>query len=405
MTEQILNLLTEQGKAFEAMKEANDRRLEALEKNHAVGELTETVAKIQNELINNRKQIEALEKEAAAKNSLQFSTNKTGPQELREELMDIYKGGFFQNAVRTDDEGDGGYAVPEGLDKKIDDYIMADVKLLQLCTVAPFIANYKKDVTIIPATVTDGTEGVAATETTTPKLEQVTAVEGKLLAKAKVTEESRRDLMFSPEEWVKDNISMIMAETLEQRLLSGTGADGETLGILKQPYNFCADATRSFKTIQCIKTGANGNFVAFDSDTGVGPLDCLKDARGSLKSAYRRGAVWLMNTVTESLIQKLKDSEGNYLWRPGLVAGEPNTLFGYPVHISDFMPDPATNSLSILFGDFKRAVRVGYGNSTYVVRDNITVFPDIFLMFSKFYDLTLRDSRALKMIKFAQKND
>lgn len=398
--QQILNLLHEQGKAFEAMKEANDRRLEALENNRGAGELAEQVTRIQAELKSGRDQIEALEKEIALNKTPEFGNKNLPKKELKEQLINIFRGDF-KNAVRTDSDPDGGFAVPEGLDKEIDKYVMEDVKMLKLCTVAPFIADYKKDVTITGGTVADGTEGAILAETDTPTIARAEAVTGKLLAKAKVTEEAKRDLMFSPETWVRENISMVMAEVLEQRLLGGSGTAGQTKGLLMYPNADTADAERPFGTVQFVKTGVNGGFAAFDAITGRGPLDCLKDARASLKSAYRRNARWLMNTATENLIQQLKDSDGNYLWQPGLVAGEPDRLLGYPVEITDFLPDPAADSLSIVFGDFKRAVRIGYDNYTYVVRDNITAFPNIMLLFSKYYDLTLKDSRALKFIKFA----
>ena len=38
------------------------------------------------------------------------------------------------------------------------------------------------------------------------------------------------------------------------------------------------------------------------------------------------------------MISKLKDGEGQYLWSPGLVAGEPDRLLGLPVDESEYAP-------------------------------------------------------------------
>ena len=51
-------------------------------------------------------------------------------------------------------------------------------------------------------------------------------------------------------------------------------------------------------------------------------------------------------------IAKLKDGEGQYLWRPGLTANEPDTLLNRPLNISEYAPNTFTTGLYVgLFGD------------------------------------------------------
>ena len=47
----------------------------------------------------------------------------------------------------------------------------------------------------------------------------------------------------------------------------------------------------------------------------------------SLKSPYRKNAVWILNDSTIKAIRKLKDNNGQYLWQPSLVAGTPDTIW------------------------------------------------------------------------------
>ena len=61
----------------------------------------------------------------------------------------------------------------------------------------------------------------------------------------------------------------------------------------------------------------------------------------------------MLNDATVKQIRKLKDSNGQYLWQPSLVAGTPDTILGRPVKTSAFMPVPAAGAKSIAFGDFK----------------------------------------------------
>ena len=60
-----------------------------------------------------------------------------------------------------------------------------------------------------------------------------------------------------------------------------------------------------------------------------------------------------MNDATVSLIRKLKDGNGAYLWHPSVQAGEPDKLLGYDLYTSPYVPTVAGGALTIAFGDFK----------------------------------------------------
>ena len=66
-----------------------------------------------------------------------------------------------------------------------------------------------------------------------------------------------------------------------------------------------------------------------------------------------------MNTNTAAVVCKLKDAMGRYLWTDSIVAGQPPILLGYPVTTAnEDMPDIASDSLAIAFGDFRRGYYV-----------------------------------------------
>ena len=46
----------------------------------------------------------------------------------------------------------------------------------------------------------------------------------------------------------------------------------------------------------------------------------------SLRSPYRKKAVWVLNDSTVKALRKLKDSTGNYIWNPSVQAGVPDTI-------------------------------------------------------------------------------
>ena len=58
----------------------------------------------------------------------------------------------------------------------------------------------------------------------------------------------------------------------------------------------------------------------------------------------------MMNNNSLFAIRLLKDTEGNYLWRPGLELGQPSSLAGYGIAENEQMPDIAADAKAIAFG-------------------------------------------------------
>jgi HK97 family phage major capsid protein len=112
----------------------------------------------------------------------------------------------------------------------------------------------------------------------------------------------------------------------------------------------------------CVGTGTgqpSGIFTANGGEVGVTAgsptaitVDNIIDLIYSLKSPYRRNAVFLMKDVTISGLRKLKDANGAYLWQPSVQAGQPDRLLGYPIYTSPYVPAAAAGALPIAFGDF-----------------------------------------------------
>jgi HK97 family phage major capsid protein len=56
---------------------------------------------------------------------------------------------------------------------------------------------------------------------------------------------------------------------------------------------------------------------------------------------------WLFSREAIKQITKLKDGEGQYLWRNGLVDGEPDRILGYAVDESERVPQTFTAGLYV----------------------------------------------------------
>jgi HK97 family phage major capsid protein len=100
-------------------------------------------------------------------------------------------------------------------------------------------------------------------------------------------------------------------------------------------------------------------------------------------------------------LRKLKDGQGNYIWQPSLVAGQPATLAGYALTEVNDMPDVATNALSIAFGDFKRAYKILDRIGVRVLRDPFTNKPYVSFYTTKRVGGGLENPECMKFMKIA----
>lgn len=78
----------------------------------------------------------------------------------------------------------------------------------------------------------------------------------------------------------------------------------------------------------------------------------------ALPAPYRSRGSWLMNGGTLATLRTMKDGQGNYLWQPSYQAGQPEMILGRPVVEAVDMPDVASGTFPVLFGDFATAYRI-----------------------------------------------
>lgn len=129
------------------------------------------------------------------------------------------------------------------------------------------------------------------------------------------------------ENLVRDRLSYRFAVTLENNFLNGSGVD-QPLGVFKA-------STNGIPTSRDISKGNTATAV-----TGDG----LIAAKYAVKQQYRnRNSLrWLFHRSVVEEIAKLKDADGQYLWRPSLAANEPDRLLNIPVDESEYAPSTMT---------------------------------------------------------------
>lgn len=114
-----------------------------------------------------------------------------------------------------------------------------------------------------------------------------------------------------------------------------------------------------------ILNGSTVTRVAAASATAIAFNDLLNLMKGynsssstPLKSVYVKNGVFMMSTFTELAVMKLKDSNGQYLWRPTVTLGTPATIWGHPVYINNNLEEIATGNDIVIFGDIRAGYRI-----------------------------------------------
>ena len=235
------------------------------------------------------------------------------------------------NALQEGTDSEGGYLVPDEYERTLVEALEEENMFRQLAKVIRTSSGDRK----IPVVATKGTaswidEEGAYTESD-DSFGQVSIGAYKVGTMIKVSEELLNDSVFDLESYIAKEFARRIGAKEEEAFFTGDGS-GKPLGILAA-------------------TGGAETGVTAASSTAV-TADELMDLFYSLKSPYRKKAVWVLNDSTIKAVRKLKDSTGQYLWQPSLVAGTPDTLLGRPVKTSAYMPVIAAGAKTIAFGDF-----------------------------------------------------
>ncbi len=297
----------------------------------------------------------------------------------------------FNGAVAAD----GGFAVPREIDEVIDSVLKTISPIRAIASVVRVgSAGYRKLVTQNGVTSGWAAETATRPETATPTFNEIVPSFGDLYANPAATQAMLDDAAFDVEAWLADEIATEFAKAEGAAFINGNGTN-RPRGFLTAPNATTSDATRPFGTLQYVPTGVAGAFAA------TNPQDKLVELVHALRAPYRQGASWVMNASTRSVIRRFKTNDGAFIWQPGLAAGQPDTLMGYPVVEAEDMPDIGLNSMSIAFGNFKAGYLIAERSETNILRDPYSNKPYVHFYATKRIGGALINSAAIKLMRFS----
>ncbi|MFE4112275.1 phage major capsid protein [Kosakonia sp. YIM B13611] len=380
---------------FDAFREKNDKRIGAIEQEK--GALAGQVDTLNGKL----SELESLKSDLEAE--LAAVKRPGGPQqqskaatEHKEAFMQFMRKGIDdglrdleRKALQVGVDEDGGYAVPEELDRNIINLLKDEVVMRQEASVITVGgANYKKLINL--GGTASGWVGETDTRPATDA-SKLTAIEpfmGEIYGNPQATQTMLDDVFFNAEAWINSELATEFAEQEEVAFTTGNGTK-KPKGFLAYASSIDDDKTRAFGTLQHILSGSAAAVTA----------DAVIKLVYTLRKAHRSGAKFMMNNNSLFNVRILKDSQGNYLWRPGLELEQPSTLVGYGIAENEQMPDIAADAKAIAFGNFKRGYTIVDRIGTRILRDPYTNKPYVGFYTTKRTGGMLTDSQAIKLLK------
>jgi len=307
----------------------------------------------------------------------------------------VRSGATVELKAFTGTTGDsGGFAVPREIDAAIASVLRNVSPIRGIANVVTVgSAGYRKLVTTGGTPSGWASETAARPETATPSFVELAPPMGELYANPSASQAMLDDAAFDVEGWLAGEIATEFARAEGQAFVTGSGVN-RPKGFLTNAIATAKDGARPFGTLQYLASGAPGAF-------GAKPEERLLDLVQLLRAPYRQGACFVMNAATATSIRKLKTTDGAFIWAPGLSAGQPATLLGYPVIEAEDMPDIAADACAIAFGNFQAGYLITERAETAILRDPYSNKPFVTFYATRRVGGCVSDSEAIKLMKFA----
>lgn len=244
------------------------------------------------------------------------------------------------NALQADNDTSAGYLVAsEQFSDKLVEVVDNQVFMRGLATITKVTSAQSLGFPVRESDVDDA-EWTAEVATGSETSLNISKREFRPHPLAKRIKISKKLLRLNPsvQELVIKRLGYKHGVAQEKGFLVGNGS-GQPLGVFTPSAN-------GIDTSRDVSTG---------STTGFTSADPLIDALYTLKSQYQARATFGFHRDAVRLIRKLKDSYGQYLWQPGLTAGEPDRILNRPFFMSEYIPNTFTTGQYVgIVGDFSK---------------------------------------------------
>ncbi|THA78407.1 phage major capsid protein [Streptomyces sp. A0642] len=149
-----------------------------------------------------------------------------------------------------------------------------------------------------------------------------------LAKRVKISRKLLRASVMNPETLVRQRMEYKFGVTAEKSYMVGDGN--------QKPLGLFTPSSDGIPTTRDVDVSTSGS--GFVNTAGGSSADDLITAKYTLKSAYHAKAQWLFHRMMIASVRKLKDGDGNYIWRAGLANDQGDRILDLPFITSEFAP-------------------------------------------------------------------
>lgn len=388
----IKTLVEGLNKAFATFKEEHTKQLEEIKKGQHDALQALKVDNINADIGKLQKAVDDMNvKLAAAQMGGAGGADALKDAEYSAAFKAHFKKGEVQAALNKGADDQGGFLTPVEWDRTITDRLVLVSPMRQLATVQKVSGAGHTKLYNMGGTASGWVgETDARPQTTTGTFKSLGFGWGEIYANPAATQQILDDSEVDLEAWLAGEVDTEFAKQEGLGFSSGDGVD-KPFGILTYVTGGANATKHPFGAISVVNSGAAAAITA------DGIIDLVYD----LPSAFTANARFSMNRKTQGAIRKLKDGQGNYLWQPSYVAGQPATLAGFPITEDPNMPDVAANAIAALFGDFKRTYTIFDRVGVRVLRDPFTAKPYVLFYTTKRVGGGVHNPEPMRALKIA----
>ena len=235
-----------------------------------------------------------------------------------------------RNDLQVGTDTEGGFLVPDEFEKKLISALEEENVFRPLATKIQTSSGDRKIPVITQKGEATWMEEEEAYTLSDDAFGQIALSAYKVGTAIKISEELLNDSVFDLPSYIAKEFARRIGTKEEEAFLIGDGK-GKPTGI--------------FAATGGAENGATTTGAAITFDDVI-------ELFYSIKSPYRKKAVWVLNEQPVKALRKIKDNTGNFIWQPSVSAGLPDTILNRPYVTSVYAPTIAAGAKAIAFGDY-----------------------------------------------------
>ena len=250
----------------------------------------------------------------------------------------------IRNALSIGTGSEGGYTVPDEFEHQLIQALEENNIFRSLAHVIRTSSGVRSIPIASDANgIANWTEEGAAIQESDPTFSTTTLSAFKLSRLIQVSNELLNDSAFNIADYIAQCFGSSFGKAEEDAFINGTGVSQNPAVTPSQPTGILTTLTNAAVTTE------NALTVSFND---------IYKLYYALRAPYRRNAAFVCHDTLMLQFMMLQDGNSQYIWKPGLEVGKPDTLLGRPIYTTAYMPalsgaaNKDKNKKVCLFGDF-----------------------------------------------------